>query len=467
MKKIILWAVIILLLSSLLYMAKECMVTKAMEVEKGRRDVGRVEKNELMSSSPSKVKDLSCIVALEQNKDKKAKVVKSTLKNYFSSRDDMCEGTDKHSCSNRFETIRNLQIALNLDKNLDVNLTEDGQWGKNTKKAVELYQKQYNLSPVNGWVDKKIREHLDKTAKEVQYPSDYFSRHDDMCESTTEHSCTNGYNEIRNLQIALNIDKNLTIKLKADGKWGESTKKAVIAYQDYYKLMPKDGWVGKDVKASLDRTAKGILFPKDKIIKEKKGAESGRKSYYVASNIHSFKQFKKQINLKKSFAGYKNNKLLRQANRHNTKIVIDISDQRVTLFVKGKVALNSPCTTGAKHKFEPNTKIYRDKRTPRGNFRVLEKIRDKRSTIFGNFYRNGKRVYHGDRRKYRGKKRGLRYVGASLKYWMRLNSNGIGLHQSQYIKRNPGTNGCIRLPHSVAKIIFSKIGVGTRVHIQR
>jgi lipoprotein-anchoring transpeptidase ErfK/SrfK len=142
---------------------------------------------------------------------------------------------------------------------------------------------------------------------------------------------------------------------------------------------------------------------------------------------------------------------------------VDVSEQRIRLYVDGKVALCSPCTTGAKRKLEPNTGVIRDKRTPKGTFKITEKISDKRSTIFGKFYRNGKMVYKGDRRKYRGPK--AKYKGASLKNWMRLTSSGIGLHASKYVKRHPGTNGCIRLPFKVAHTIFSKVKTGTKVSI--
>jgi lipoprotein-anchoring transpeptidase ErfK/SrfK len=159
---------------------------------------------------------------------------------------------------------------------------------------------------------------------------------------------------------------------------------------------------------------------------------------------------------------FKNSTLLRQANARNTKIKVDISDQRISLYVNGEVALSSPCTTGAKRKLEPNTGVIRDKRTPKGTFRIQEKIADKRSTIFGEFYRGGRKVYKGDRRKYHGSGK---YVGASLKHWMRLTSSGVGLHASAYVKRSPGTNGCIRLPYAVAGTIFEKVQTGTTVSI--
>jgi len=409
----------------------------------------------------------SCMISHETENHIKKIQAKASLDNYFSSRDDICEGTDIKTCTNGFESVRNLQIALNHDLKLNVKLKEDGQWGLNTKKAVEAYQELYSLAPVDGWVGRKVKKSLDITAKDVEYPSDYFSRHDDMCESVEEHSCTNDYNSVRNLQISLNKNLHLNIKLTVDGEWGEATKQAVIAYQKHYRLMPVDGWVGKGVKESLDETSKGILFPKDKVSQDEQGVDCTKKTYCLVQNIRTFDSFKKRVNLKKSFKVYKNAALLRQSTRSNTKIEIDISTQRITLLVKNRVALNAPCTTGAKRKFEPNTKIYRDKHTPTGKYKVLEKIRDKRSNIFGNYYRNGKRIYHGDKRKYKGSKVGIRYVGASLKYWMRLTGGGIGLHESKYVKRYPATNGCVRLQHAVANIIFSKVHVGTKVKIRQ
>jgi len=177
----------------------------------------------------------------------------------------------------------------------------------------------------------------------------------------------------------------------------------------------------------------------------------------------SYSEFKKNTNLKKSFSVYKDKALLARATGKNTKLKIDISEQRVRLYVDGKVALCSPCTTGAKRKLEPNTGIIRDQSTPKGTFKITEKISDKRSTIFGKMYHGKKLVYKGDRRKYKGKK--AKYVGASLKNWMRLTSGGIGLHASKYVKRYACSNGCIRLPLAVSETIFKNVRKGTTVSI--
>jgi len=277
-----------------------------------------------------------------------------------------------------------------------------------------------------------------------------FKTYDDMCENSGTQECINESSQIKNLQIALNADKNLNLNLKTDGKWGNDTKAAVEKFQKFHNLTPVAGYVGAKTKAQLDKVSKNIKFPKVRI-----GASSSSASCYA--------EFKRKTNLKKSFKVFKDRSLLSKANGKNTHIKVDVSEQRVRLYVDGKVALCSPCTTGAKRKLEPNTRVIRDKRTPKGTFKITEKISDKRSTIFGKYYRNGKMVYKGDRRKYRGPK--ATYKGASLKNWMRLTSSGIGLHASKYIKRHPGTNGCIRLPYKVAHTIFSKVKTGTKVSI--
>lgn len=145
-----------------------------------------------------------------------------------------------------------------------------------------------------------------------------------------------------------------------------------------------------------------------------------------------------------------------RANSSNTKVKVNLADQRAQLILregeKETVVLDTPCTTGKA-----------GKRTPAGNFRITEKIVTKRSTIFGRLYKNGRQVYGGDRRKYPGSYD--RYVGSPLPYWMRLTGDGIGMHFSKYVKRYPGSNGCIRMPKEPVQTIFKKTRKGTPVTI--
>ncbi len=304
-----------------------------------------------------------------------------------------------------------------------------------------------------------------------------FKNFSDICDSSKE--CQNRAVEIKAVQYLLK--KRFDSTVSVNGKWSTQTKNAVIAFQSKNGL-PGTGYIGSKTKIALNE----LLFGKREKSSESKRAvvakkspqqvkkvltktKSPKKTKVASANkkpdLSTYSRFKATVNLKKSFAIYKNPKLLRIAKHSKTLLKVDISEQRVKLLVNGKIALDAPCTTGAKRKLEPNTRTIRDKRTPYGTFRIMEKIALKRSTIFGDIYRHGKRVYHGDRRKYRGSWSGAKFVGHPLKHWMRLTSSGIGLHESRYIKRYPASNGCIRLPSKVANTLFASIKKGTKVKI--
>ena len=170
------------------------------------------------------------------------------------------------------------------------------------------------------------------------------------------------------------------------------------------------------------------------------------------ANAKSYTEFKKSTNFPKTTKVFTDHALLKKAKANNTKVKIDISEQRIKLFVNGKIALDSPATTGKKYK-----------RTPKGTYTISEKIEHKYSSIFGKLYHGNKMVFKGDRRKYRGKY--TRYQGAELKNWMRLTSDGIGIHGSKYIFRVPHSNGCVRVPYDVVGKIFRCVGKGTHVSV--
>jgi len=296
----------------------------------------------------------------------------------------------------------------------------------------------------------------------------------DICLKDTNSSCKFNKNEVKALKLILNYD--LKIKLPINGEFDKLTQKAVMLFQKRHNL-PITGYVGKltklelnkvlnpnkDIKANKSNLESKKLAKKDskKLKKSKKVVKKVAKK--DLSKVKTYKEFRKLVDLRKSYAIFQDKNLLKLANRAKTILKVDVSEQRVKLLVNGKVALDAPCTTGAKRKLEPNTKRYRDKRTPLGTFKILEKIPNKRSTIFGKIYKNGKVVFKGDRRLYKGSWKGAKFVGAELKNWMRITSGGIGLHASKYVKRYPGSNGCIRLPKSVAKTLFTKVKKGTKV----
>jgi lipoprotein-anchoring transpeptidase ErfK/SrfK len=268
-----------------------------------------------------------------------------------------------------------------------------------------------------------------------------------MCTQTATDHCPNREKDVRALQQFLGI--------KSDGKWGQGTHAAVVQFQKKHQIVPASGYVGRKTRQIMQETAR----------KKPRKSQSKAATKHPKHSIKTYADFRKYTHYPKTYRVFKDSKLLARANGRNTQIKIDVSEQRMKMYVGGKVALDSPCTTGAKRKLEPNTKTIRNKSTPKGSFRITEKLADKRSTIFGDMYKNGKKIYHGDRRKYRGTKKGVKFVGASLRNWMRLTSSGIGLHASKYVKRYPASNGCVRLPYKVANVVFQKVKSGTQVKI--
>jgi lipoprotein-anchoring transpeptidase ErfK/SrfK len=109
------------------------------------------------------------------------------------------------------------------------------------------------------------------------------------------------------------------------------------------------------------------------------------------------------------------------------KIVIDLSRQRASLYVKGSVEYSTPVSTGKS-----------GYATPTGEYVVTNKHRHWTSTIYD----------------------------ASMPYFMRLNCGSFGLHEG-YVPDYPASHGCIRVPGGTARKLFSVMEVGDLVSIVR
>lgn len=108
------------------------------------------------------------------------------------------------------------------------------------------------------------------------------------------------------------------------------------------------------------------------------------------------------------------------------KIVVDIGRQRAFLVIHDLVAIDTAISSAR-----------RGKRTPRGTFKITEKVESgKVSTIY--------HVY--------------------MPFWMRLGHTTEGLHVGD-LPGYPASAGCIRLPQSVAPILFEHTGIGTPVEV--
>ncbi len=151
---------------------------------------------------------------------------------------------------------------------------------------------------------------------------------------------------------------------------------------------------------------------------------------------------------------WKDTALLAQANSSNTKVKIDISMQRGFLMVGDQVAMDYRVSTGrSTHK------------TPPGSYRITEKIKDKRSNLYGKIVNSSGGVVKSgaDSRKHKVPPGG-KFVGAPMLYWMRLTNTGIGMHKGN-VNRRYASHGCIRTHYGAVPIVYSKTRVGTPVSI--
>ena len=121
-----------------------------------------------------------------------------------------------------------------------------------------------------------------------------------------------------------------------------------------------------------------------------------------------------------------NPSILSQSNRSNTRVIIDVADQRGYLLVNGRIAVDTPVSTARPGKW-----------TPRGSFSMSQRVRTgKISTIYG----------------------------VEMPYWMRLSGTAYGVHAG-HLPGYPASAGCIRLPASSAQVIYDNTTQGTRVNI--
>lgn len=105
--------------------------------------------------------------------------------------------------------------------------------------------------------------------------------------------------------------------------------------------------------------------------------------------------------------------------------------------------------------------------TPVGEFKVLEKVADKVSNLYGKGYDANGKLVNSDFKQGRDLlPPGGRFEAAKMTYFMRLTGDGVGMHIGPIPR--PGrraSHGCIRLPSGIAGKMFSATAVGTPVTI--
>jgi lipoprotein-anchoring transpeptidase ErfK/SrfK len=136
------------------------------------------------------------------------------------------------------------------------------------------------------------------------------------------------------------------------------------------------------------------------------------------------------------------------------RIVVNLKSQRADLYHHGKLVATSPISSGRE-----------GKATPLGKFRITEKDADHRSSLYGNYVRNGRVVKENVDIRKGGRPAGSRFEGVPMPYFLRF-SGAYGLHAGN-IPGYPASSGCVRLPKRQAKRFYDAVKVGTPVVVRR
>ena len=134
-------------------------------------------------------------------------------------------------------------------------------------------------------------------------------------------------------------------------------------------------------------------------------------------------------------------------------VTIDLAKQRAYLLRCGVVELESPVSSGrATHL------------TPTGDFSVLEKDLNHRSTLYGSFVKNsGGRVVQRNAQSKMPAPAGSHFEGAPMKFFVRF-EGAAGTHAG-YLPGYPASHGCVRMPAAKAEAFYKAVQIGTPVRV--
>ncbi len=143
-------------------------------------------------------------------------------------------------------------------------------------------------------------------------------------------------------------------------------------------------------------------------------------------------------------------------NKPITRIAINVDTQRATLYSGDEIVGWTYVASG-----------IMSFPTPTGEFKIMEKIKDKVSNLYGKGYDANGKLVNSDFKQGRDLlPPGGKFVPAKMTYFMRLTGDGVGMHIGPIPR--PGrraSHGCIRLPSKMAPILFTHTSVGTPVTI--
>ena len=142
--------------------------------------------------------------------------------------------------------------------------------------------------------------------------------------------------------------------------------------------------------------------------------------------------------------------------RHSgrARVVIDLGEQEAYLFRGKHRTASSRISSGRE-----------GHRTPTGQFRVIRKDEDHRSSLYGDYLDGDGKIVRAnvDVRRH-PKPRGAHYRGAPMPFFVEF-SPSYGLHAG-YLPGEPASHGCIRMPFWKARQFYRAVNVGTPVLVR-
>ena len=135
-----------------------------------------------------------------------------------------------------------------------------------------------------------------------------------------------------------------------------------------------------------------------------------------------------------------------------TRVIINLSDQRASLVEQGRITLVSPIASG-----KPGWQ------TPTGNFCILNKDINHLSRSFGSVVDAYGRMVNSNATPSTHLPRGDHYRPASMPYFMEF-SPAVGMHAG-YLPGYPASHGCVRMPRDLAALFFQRVQIGTPVTV--
>ncbi len=145
-----------------------------------------------------------------------------------------------------------------------------------------------------------------------------------------------------------------------------------------------------------------------------------------------------------------NTAVLQNVTPDNARVRVSITKQRAYLLLGDQIAIDSPISSGK-----------RGHASPTGSFSILEKDKDHHSNIYGDYKDSqGRTVRGGISAHIDSAPSGTHFVGASMKWFMRLTGEGVGMHVG-ILPGYPASHGCIRMPEPAAALFYAHVKVGT------